>query len=66
MLVHVPGCPSCGTLELSTFSWVEEPLVRGGGYGAARITRVVSCLICHWEMVREVSEVRPLRRRLVA
>ena len=41
-LVPVKGCPDCGA-ELMTVGWTEEPLVRGGGYGAARTTSVRFC-----------------------
>lgn len=52
----------CGSLDLLTPSWVEEPLLRGGGYGAARITIKKLCVPCGWETTAEVSEVRPSRR----
>ena len=64
-LVPVKGCPDCGA-ELMTVGWTEEPLVRGGGYGAARTTSVRLCPTCGWEMTSEVSEGRPQRRVKVA
>lgn len=63
-LVAVEECPDCGT-DLSTMDEivsVEEPLVRGGGYGAARVTRKLICVDpCLWQFTYEVSEQRPIR-----
>jgi hypothetical protein len=66
-LVPVKGCPDCSETSLVTLAWIEEPLLRGGGYGAARVTCVRVCPSCGWEMTSEVSEVKPERReRIVA
>jgi len=61
-LVPVKGCPDCSETSLVTLAWIEEPLLRGGGYGAARVTCVRVCPSCGWEMTAEISELRPQRR----
>jgi hypothetical protein len=61
-LVPVVGCPCCGESDLRSFSWVEEPLLRGGGYGEARVTVIKFCPGCGWEITAEVSGIRPQRR----
>ncbi|HEX9992487.1 MAG TPA: hypothetical protein VGB14_06145 [Acidimicrobiales bacterium] len=37
----------------------ETPLLRHGGYGAARETTTVFCDGCGWSLVVAVSEVHP-------
>jgi hypothetical protein len=62
-LVAFIGCPDCGSLDLHDFSWIEEPLVRGGGYGGARMTTRRVCGACGWEIRLQVGTIRPMRRR---
>jgi hypothetical protein len=66
LVVPYRACPGCAAPEstLRTVSWIEEPLIRGGGYGGARLTILRYCGLCGWEMVCEVSECRPMRRKL--
>ena len=59
-LVPVEDCPDCGD-ETDETVWVEEPLLRGGGYGGAREHVVKSCGSCSWQMVARVGEIRPAR-----
>lgn len=60
--VEVGRCPACGT---STHREVvqEQPLVRHGGYGAARRTVTEHCpnAKCRWWLTTDVSEERPER-----
>jgi hypothetical protein len=64
-LVPVTGCPDCSEPLPIELSWTEEPLLRGGGYGAARTTKVLVCPGCGWEMTAEVSEGKPQRRERI-
>lgn len=57
------GCPDCGKRDLIEVGWIEDALLRAGGYGASRLHRQLVCTHCPWEMEAEVSEIRPLRRR---
>jgi len=50
-------CPDCG-LELIRNEWTQQPLLRHGGYGAARKSIVLSC-ICGYASLRERSDVKP-------
>lgn len=54
-------CPACGA-ALETVEATEEPLLRHGGYGAARrtTTRLCSDPECRWWLTSEIGEVRPL------
>lgn len=57
---EVGRCPACGEpteREVMT----EEPLLRHGGYGAARRTVTEHCpaLACSWFLLSEVAEDRP-------
>jgi hypothetical protein len=61
-LVRVePGrCPACGApTERDVVQ--EQPLLRHGGYGAARRTVTESCsrTTCHWWLTCDISEERP-------
>lgn len=60
-VVPVPddACPECGGTDLHRFEQIEAPLLRHGGYGAARRTVTVSCR-CGWLIESERSEVHPL------
>lgn len=58
-LVVVPpdACPSCGG-ALDTETVDQRPLLRHGGYGAAKRTTVRHCP-CGWRMQSEHGEVKP-------
>lgn len=49
-------CPECAG-RLVEAVLVEEPLLRAGGYGAARRTRRRACPECYWGVTCEVTEV---------
>ncbi len=51
-------CPECGA-PLVRSNFTEYPLLRGGGYGAARQTVASACVICGWGHTHAVGEVRP-------
>lgn len=58
--VDTSRCPNCdGPTRVLVVH--EPPLLRHGGYGAARKTLRVLCTArcCDWRLVREVSEVKP-------
>lgn len=50
-------CPNCG-LELIRNEATQLPLLRHGGYGAARKDVVLNC-ICGYSSLRERSDVKP-------
>ena len=52
------SCPACSG-PLTEASWTELPLLRHGGYGAARFHRLRSCSLGHFSVLAEVSEVHP-------
>lgn len=58
-LVPLPAdtCPDCA-MPLDSETVDQRPLLRHGGYGAARRSTVRHCR-CGWRMVSEDSEVRP-------
>jgi hypothetical protein len=56
--VDMSACPACGS-ELHRQEFVQAPLLRHGGYGAATETRSVSCSRCTWHLTNAVSEIRP-------
>jgi len=58
--VDARTCPRCGG-ELTEAVYREEPLLRGGGYGAARRTRRWTCP-CGFGYTSDVTEVRPRPR----
>lgn len=59
LVVIEPGnCPACGDIAV-TECVTEVPLLRHGGYGAARASSRRHCPRCGWTMLAEVSEVRP-------
>lgn len=51
-------CPVCGA-GLTTERVVEEPLLRHGGYGAARAVTVRRCAPCRYLGGSAVDERRP-------
>lgn len=51
------ACPSCGG-PLDVESVDQRPLLRHGGYGAAKRTTMRHCR-CGWRMQSESSEVKP-------
>ena len=54
-----PGrCPSCGVATVREIVQ-EQPLLRHGGYGAARRTVTDHCPTCNWWLTSDVSEERP-------
>lgn len=58
-LVVLPpdACPECGSgLDEETVD--QRPLLRHGGYGAAKRTTMRHCR-CGWRMQSESSEVKP-------
>lgn len=50
-------CPDCGT-PLDVMTVTEAPLLRHGGYGAARRSVTRRCR-CGWALIAEVEEQRP-------
>lgn len=61
--VDTSACPACGapTAEKSAH---EDALLRHGGHGATRTTRIVHCSRspgCPWVLAAEVGETRPPR-----
>jgi hypothetical protein len=60
LVVVGEGCPACGAALVSVEA-VEEPLLRGCGYGSARRTVTRLCVVegCRWWLTAEVGEVRP-------
>jgi len=54
------ACPSC-TEAVGELTMTEAPLLRHGGYGAARATTLRWCRDpdCGWWLVTDVSEVDP-------
>ena len=58
--IEVGRCPSCGS-STEREQVKEEPLLRHGGYGAARRTITESCSnpTCRWWLTTDVSEERP-------
>lgn len=61
-LVHIePGrCPTCGAPTVRE-QVQEQPLLRHGGYGAARRTVTEHCenRTCGWWLTTDISEERP-------
>jgi len=56
-----PGrCPSCGSTTVRE-AVQEQPLLRHGGYGAARRTVTDHCSspTCQWWLTTDISEERP-------
>lgn len=56
-----PGrCPSCGAATVRE-AVQEQPLLRHGGYGAARRTVTEHCEnhYCRWWLTTDISEERP-------
>lgn len=51
------ACPTCGG-RVETIHLTQAPLLRHGGYGAARRTSLRWCP-CGWDLIAETSEVRP-------
>jgi hypothetical protein len=58
-LVPLPddACPECGG-DVDSETVDQRPLLRHGGYGAAKRTTMRHCR-CGWRMESERSEVKP-------
>ena len=50
-------CPNCGD-KIRESTWTEQPILRHGGYGAARKTVRQIC-DCGYAFTIEISEVKP-------
>jgi len=53
-------CPACGSPS-SYITLAQPALLRHGGYGEVRITRLRHCWSCDWTLVAGVSSGRPSR-----
>ncbi len=52
-------CPRCGSAEMHPQTITEQPLLRHGGYGAARETVTLYCALCPYYVTTSVGETRP-------
>lgn len=51
------ACPACGS-PVATIRYAQAPLLRHGGYGAARRHTIRWCP-CGWDLLAETTETRP-------
>lgn len=55
------SCGRCGSgLVVEVPAWVQQPLLRHGGYGAAERFSPLVCLACGRASMRMVETVRPM------